>query len=140
MKNKNIFLHFLPLLIGLGCSASAYSIEPSGLGCDGNTHEQHHCLQNHQTRAEKALSDTYQELISLVKNHGDAWAAELREAQEKWLAFRNANWAFYGGYLSGGTGAAVYASACRVKMTRDREKELKAKHAELVGRGYVGTK
>lgn len=123
------------LMVGLVTSVSTYATDFSDSVCQNDTtYEQHQCLEKQQTNADQALRDTYKALHMLAKRIGDEWATELQQAQDKWLAFRDANCAFYGGYLSGGTGAAVIASRCRVQMTKEREAELMKEFKYLVSR------
>lgn len=117
-------------------SSDAKSNEPSDLGCEGSTLEQHGCMTKLLSEADKELNTAYQSLIRLARNHGEEWVQDLRAAQRKWVEYRDLNCEFYGNYLKGGSGEGLYFGACKIRMTRERTVELQKERQKMIGRGY----
>jgi uncharacterized protein YecT (DUF1311 family) len=132
MRRYLIFLVTLFLCV----SELALAGETSPCWQAGNTMREAECFSIELTEADAKLNATYQSLIGLVRNHGEDWVEDLRKAQRKWLEFKALNCEFYGNYLKGGTGAGLYHIDCAIRMTKEREAELRAKYDEMKRRGY----
>lgn len=102
----------------------------------GSTFEQNKCFEGELGKANQALTNTFDKLVQLAKNHGDEWVKDLRKAQSRWTEFRQGNCAFFGGYLEGGSGAVLYYMDCMVRITNERNAELKKATSILIERGY----
>ena len=136
MKSSYLFLFcMLAFLVVVAPPANAI-LQSSDCWGAGNTMQQNECFESELKKANQGLTITYENLIKLVKNHGEEWVKDLRNAQNKWVEFRQGNCAFYGGYLAGGSGAVLYYMDCMVRTTKERDAELKKATAILVERGY----
>lgn len=79
------------------------------------------CIGKLSAEWDARLNEAYKERMSLSD---DGQATALRTAQRAWIAYRDANCAWY--RAGGGTIAAIEANVCVFALTRDRAMELEA--------------
>lgn len=98
----------------------------------GSTVEISRCFERELAREDAALNRVFQQATRSIRENdamadGDRrnWEAALRDAQRKWIAFRDADCKDTVGYeWFGGTGAGSAVLACMAQKTRTRTKEL----------------
>jgi uncharacterized protein YecT (DUF1311 family) len=78
------------------------------------------CIKEELQRQERNLNAAYQALMGSVP---EKRRAQLRDAQRKWIAFRDANCRFYLD-PEGGSAAWLASNECVVTLTADRAHEL----------------
>lgn len=99
----------------------------------GNTQDIASCFREKQSKAEKTLNETYQRLLPLAKNNFDPELEnDLRRAERIWVDFRKLNCEFYG-RRDRARHNFEYMD-CMLRMTREREIELRAAAEELARR------
>lgn len=92
------------------------------------------CSYEEYKAADKELNSVYQRALKFLRETygpgeikdagGQDPAADLRDAQKKWVAFRDANCRSMGTQMLGGSGQATIEAGCLASMTKDRAKEL----------------
>lgn len=73
-------------------------------------------------RADRELNATYQKVLAA---HDSKSGKKLREAQRRWVAFRDAEQAFIEQKWEGGSGRAAAVNQTLTFLTRDRTRQLK---------------
>jgi uncharacterized protein YecT (DUF1311 family) len=94
--------------------------------CDGTTVEIVDCLIALRDSWDARLNKAYQQIMRTASENGKTL---LRDAQRKWIAYRDANCTYYAN--GEGSIARIEAGACFYVLTRDRALEL-----ELAGKQY----
>lgn len=87
--------------------------------CDGSTVDMIQCVNGLRDHWDSRLNSAYRKLMDAEP---PAQKAALRTAQRQWIAYRDANCAYYAG--GEGSIARVEAAACAYALTRDRTVEL----------------
>ena len=126
----------LVLLIVLATKflAGEVAAQPARVDCghEASTPEINFCFEQELEREDAALNRAYQAAMKETQ-HNDFmsaadrknWANALRDAQRKWIAFRDADCRDLTGYeWFGGTGASGAALICLIDKTKARTKEL----------------
>lgn len=142
-----VFLAFATLFLLTPPAADA---QQRALNCNRATTmiQMTQCAQQRYEAADLELNATYKTCVATMRNMGDIPGlriskaelpeARLRESQRKWLAYRDANCAFYRSHSMGGTMGSLNYLACMTKMTSDRSAELKqAMQVEPAEEGIV---
>jgi uncharacterized protein YecT (DUF1311 family) len=93
------------------------------------------CAQAEHEAADRELNTTYRACIQAMRYMADVPGLRisqaelpefrLRESQRKWLAYRDANCAFYRSHSMGGTMGALNYLSCMTEMTKVRTEELR---------------
>jgi uncharacterized protein YecT (DUF1311 family) len=86
----------------------------------GATPAMQDCIAGELARQDKRLNESYKELMASLEGKRKS---QLREVQRKWLAFRDANCAFYD-KPDGGQADRLAANECVVQFTAQRATEL----------------
>lgn len=99
--------------------------------CDGNTYEVAVCLLRVVKSVDSELNAVYQEAL---KNAQDFYTLEdarnLRDAERKWIAYRDAACKAELGLLGRGTAGPATHSLCLIRITKERTAALR--HAYLM--------
>lgn len=115
-------------------SLNIASAEALKCGDDADNQTMIQCAYQDYQKADKELNDVYAKLMKSTKESftpditagsGQDPAADLKDAQKKWIAFRDANCRFAGTEMLGGTGQPLIVNGCLARMTKERVKELK---------------
>jgi uncharacterized protein YecT (DUF1311 family) len=93
------------------------------------------CAYEEYKAADKELNGVYAKAMASLKETygreeikqagGQDPAKDLKDAQRKWVAFRDANCRSLGTQMLGGSGQQTIVAGCLASMTKDRVKELK---------------
>lgn len=96
--------------------------------------EMRQCSYAEYQAADKELNAAYAKVIKSLKETygreeikqagGQDPVADLKDAQRKWVAFRDANCRSLGTQMLGGSGQQTIVAGCLSSMTKDRVKEL----------------
>lgn len=111
-------------------SIAAASAHAADCNLEGNTQQMLACVKQDLAREDKRLNDAYRKLTTALKEDEKATNL-LRDAQRKWIAFRDAHCAFEADEMRGGTLEPVFMTDCLAVRTAERAKFLE----ELVQRG-----
>ena len=101
--------------------------------CDGNTAEVTACLVEHYKTADADLNAIYQKAIKSATEYGSTDLANLKDAQRKWIAYRDAVCEAEFALYHGGTAGGPAKLACLWRITDQRTHDLK--EAYLFGEG-----
>jgi uncharacterized protein YecT (DUF1311 family) len=93
----------------------------------GATFEMRNCIAQETERQDKRLNTAFQ---ALIKSWTPKRQAQLRDAQRKWIAYRDAASALNIGSSGGGTIEGLQEADCHLTMTEQRAGELEALTAE----------
>ncbi|HEY6992323.1 MAG TPA: lysozyme inhibitor LprI family protein [Xanthobacteraceae bacterium] len=120
---RNSFVACL-ILSGLACAQAEERTSRSYAACldktGGVTSAMQDCIREELERQDRRLNGAYQALMGSVP---EKRRAQLRDAQRKWIAFRDANCEFYYD-PQGGSAARLASNECVVTLTAQRAHEL----------------
>ena len=80
------------------------------------------CAGNAYKAADKVLNDVYQKLVAKLD---DEEKAQLKEAQNAWLKYRDLNCEFVGDQYKGGSIRPMIYAMCLTDVTKTRTSELR---------------
>jgi uncharacterized protein YecT (DUF1311 family) len=91
------------------------------------------CLEKLATAADARLNETYRRAVTMIDKSGsdnvDEWKAELKAAQQAWIAFRDADCGALVGYEWGhGTGMGSATESCLLQKTEQRTRDLMGRY------------
>jgi uncharacterized protein YecT (DUF1311 family) len=122
---RNSFVACL-VMSGLACAQAEERTSKSYAACldkaGGVTSAMQDCIGEELERQDRRLNRAYEALMGSVP---EKRRAQLRDAQRKWIAFRDANCEFYYD-PQGGSAARLAANECVVTLTAERAHELEA--------------
>jgi uncharacterized protein YecT (DUF1311 family) len=94
--------------------------------CDGNTYETAVCLLRVLKKVDTELNTVYQKSLKVAKDpYTPADVANLKDAERKWIAYRDAACKAERGLWGLGTGAPAIHSICLIRITKERIAALK---------------
>lgn len=94
--------------------------------CDGNTYETAVCLLKVLKKVDAELNTVYQKSLKIAKDpYTPADVANLKDAERKWIAYRDAACNAERGLLGTGTAAPAVHSICLIRITKERIAALK---------------
>jgi uncharacterized protein YecT (DUF1311 family) len=114
--------HASPLTPADAGKAYAACMDQSG----GVTSAMEDCISEEFELQDRRLNRSYKALMASIPER----RPELRDAQRKWIAFRDANCGFYYD-AEGGSAARLVSKACVVILTADRAHELETLKAGM---------
>jgi uncharacterized protein YecT (DUF1311 family) len=113
-------------LVAVAAAASAQGTSESYAACieksGGTTSIMQDCIAKELAAQDKRLNTAYAALLT-SKALPEKRKAQLRDVQRKWMAFRDANCAYYND-PDGGTAARLAANECVLTHTTERAAEL----------------
>jgi uncharacterized protein YecT (DUF1311 family) len=112
----------LALLVLMLTSASAQDTEKS---CDGTTVEMSACEGAKYKKADAELNAVYQNALASASKYTQKDVANLRDAQRKWVIYRDAACEAEYGLWGNGTGAPLARVTCLLRVTKQRMADLK---------------
>jgi uncharacterized protein YecT (DUF1311 family) len=89
------------------------------------------CLSKIHEDVDTDLNKTYQKALQLTGKFGSTDLQNLKEAQKKWLAYRNAACNAEYGLWQGGSGGPNAQALCVIRLTRQRTADLKNVYTKL---------
>lgn len=107
------------MALGIGCSASAHAEN-----CDANQAAMNACAGKQLSALDADLNKQYQAQMGYLKNPAQKQA--LKSAQQKWIAFRDADCLYQVGKAeNSGSIWPLLQSQCLAEQTRVRVEQLK---------------
>ena len=108
------------MALGIGCSASAHAEN-----CDANQAAMNACAGKQLSALDADLNKQYQAQMGYLKNPAQKQA--LKSAQQKWIAFRDADCQYQAGKREeGGSMWPLVQAQCLSAQTKVRVEQLKA--------------
>jgi uncharacterized protein YecT (DUF1311 family) len=106
-----LLLLFLPSLASAQCKDAV------------STKDMQDCMDNEWKKSDGELNRIYQDSLKKLKSEQ---AALLKKAQRAWLSYRDAQCEADYKMLAGGTAAPLALTQCRINLTQQRTRTLKA--------------
>ena len=125
----NRFVLSATMLLGVFVLTQGNVLPDSNCSGAATTREMQLCIQSELKKAARDLAETQTLIKGAIED--DAVKA-LGQADEAWLAYCEANCTAYSALYSGGTGEGVARLNCKVRMTVDRNKELRIMYQEVL--------
>jgi uncharacterized protein YecT (DUF1311 family) len=128
-------LHALIVWLVLAATAHAQDSGAAAAACDKlATIAQSGCLEKLANAADAKLNEAYRRAIKTIDSadpdHAAEWKAELKKAQQAWIAFRDADCGALTGYeWSHGTGMGAATEHCILDKTEQRTRELASRYS-----------
>ena len=96
-------------------------------GCDGNTPEMVACLAKSLKAVDAELKAEYQKALKDLKDqHKSTDVQNLKDAERKWIAYRDAICKAEYGLVGGGTAGPSIQIGCLIRITKQRISDLEA--------------
>jgi uncharacterized protein YecT (DUF1311 family) len=121
-------------LLALSSPSSAQE-SAAAAACDQlATIAQSGCLEKLADAADAELNNVYRGAIKSIERsdpeHAAAWKAELKKAEQAWIAFRDADCGALTAYEWGhGTGMSAATEHCILQKTEQRTRELASRYS-----------
>ena len=118
----------LSLFVGLGTGVMAQDEETK---CCCTTYDMSVCLSKIHDKVDAELNATYEKALRLTQRFGDQDVENLSDAEQKWIAYRDAACkAEYGLWGKGSGGPNAYGM-CIIRLTRQRTNDLKNVYTKM---------
>ena len=118
----------LSLFIGLGTGSIAQDEETK---CCCTTYDMSVCLSKVHDKVDAELNTTYQKALSMTKRFGDQDVENLKDAEQKWIAYRDASCKAEYGLWGKGSGGPNAHAMCIIRLTRQRTDDLKSVYTKM---------
>jgi uncharacterized protein YecT (DUF1311 family) len=116
------------LLAAFGPGAMAQDEEAK---CCCTTYDTSVCLSKIRDKIDAKLNTTYQRAVSLTKIFGSEDVENLKDAERKWIAYRDAACKAEYALWEGGSGGPNAHTICVIRLTRQRTSDLKSGYIRL---------
>jgi uncharacterized protein YecT (DUF1311 family) len=124
MKALVVFFFF----VAIGIAATTQDEE---VKCCCTTYDTSICLSKVRDKVDAELSDTYQRALKMTKRVGDDDVENLKDAQRKWAAYRDAACKAEYGLWGRGSGGPNAQAMCVIRLTRQRTEDLKNVYTKM---------
>jgi len=102
-----------------------YAAQPED-ECAGTTYDESVCLSKIYKQADANLNTVYQKAITSAAHFGEKDIANLKDAERKWIAYRDATCKAEYNLWGGGSGGPNALARCLIQLTRERTVRLNA--------------
>ncbi len=89
------------------------------------------CLTAIHEEVDTELNTTYEKSLSLTKRFGSTDVENLKDAEQKWIAYRDAACKAEYGLWGGGSGGPNSRTMCVIRLTRQRTADLRATYIQM---------
>jgi uncharacterized protein YecT (DUF1311 family) len=124
------------LVVWLALSPPAYAQDSAAAAaCDKlATNAQSGCLEKLANAADAKLNEVYRRAMKTIESsdpdNAAAWKAELKSAEQAWIAFRDADCGALTAYeWSHGTGMGAATEHCILEKTEQRTRDLASRYS-----------
>jgi uncharacterized protein YecT (DUF1311 family) len=107
----------LPLLVAVVAATVAQDEETK---CCCTTYDMSVCLSKIHDKVDAELNTTYQKALGMTKRLGIQDIENLKDAELKWIAYRDAACKAEYGLWGGGSGGPNAHTMCLVRLTKQR--------------------
>lgn len=125
MKLAAMFL--ILLLAGSASVSGQQKKKPDPCANPQTQFEMNQCAGKDYQAADAALNQVYQKLVAMLD---DEQKAQLKEAENAWLKYRDAHCDFVADQYKGGSIRPMIAALCLADVTKNRTVELRAQIKE----------
>jgi uncharacterized protein YecT (DUF1311 family) len=94
--------------------------------CIGTTLKTTNCLFERYKTADAILNTVYQRALKSAADSGPKGVANLKDAQRKWIAYRDAACQAEYSLFAGGSGGPAEKAMCLLRITSQRTEDLKS--------------
>jgi uncharacterized protein YecT (DUF1311 family) len=116
------------LFLGLGTAAISQDEETK---CCCTTYDVSVCLSKVHDKVDAELNATYQKALSMTKRFGDQDVENLKDAEQKWIAYRDAACKAEYGLWGKGSGGPNAHTMCVIRLTRQRTDDLESVYTKM---------
>ncbi|HLX86475.1 MAG TPA: lysozyme inhibitor LprI family protein [Terriglobales bacterium] len=92
--------------------------------CDGTTYDTSVCLSKIHEKVEAQLDVAYQAILKIAERYPPKDVANFKDAEQKWIEFRDAQCKAEYGLWGGGSGGPNARTMCLIRVTRQRIADL----------------
>lgn len=117
---------FLPLVV----LASVALAQDDETKCCCTTYDTSVCLSKIHDKIDAELDTTYQEALSMAKRFTGEDVENLKDAERKWIAYRDAACKAEYGLWGRGSGGPNAHAMCMIRITRQRTADLKVTYVD----------
>jgi uncharacterized protein YecT (DUF1311 family) len=117
-------LNTLCLLLAIGTLMVAQGKEDE-TKCCCTTYDTSVCLSKIHESVDKDLNDTYKKALLVAQKFTDKDTQKLKDAEQKWISYRDADCEAEHGLWGKGSGGPNAASMCLIRLTKLRTTDLK---------------
>ena len=105
-------------------------LHAQSVGCDGNTPEMVACLAKSLKAADAELNAEGRKALKIASDqyHRSTDVQNLRDAERKWIAYRDAICKAEYGLVGGGTAGPSIQISCLIRITKQRIADLQAEY------------
>jgi uncharacterized protein YecT (DUF1311 family) len=121
MKLASMFL--ILLLAGTANATGQRKKKPDPCANPQSQFEMNQCAGKAYQAADAVLNQVYQKLVAMLD---DEQKAQLKDAQNAWLKYRDAHCDFVADQYKGGSIRPMIAAMCLTDVTKNRTTELRA--------------
>jgi uncharacterized protein YecT (DUF1311 family) len=114
------------LLTLLLCAFTPVTAQEPEEGCTGTTSDESVCLSRKYKKIEAELNESYLSALKSGAHYGEPNIQNLKDAQRKWIAYRDAECDAEYNLWGGGSGGPNARTICLIKLMRERVTRLKA--------------
>ena len=112
----------ISLLVSIGTAAIAQDEETK---CCCSTYDMSVCLSKVHDKVDADLNTTFQKALDMTERFGNQDVENLKDAERKWIEYRDAACKAEYGLWGGGSGGPNARTMCVIRLTRHRTSDLK---------------
>jgi uncharacterized protein YecT (DUF1311 family) len=116
------------VLLGIGPDSPSQNDETK---CCCTTYDTSVCLTKVHDKIDAKLNATYQKTLGMTKRFGEEAVENLKDAQQKWITYRDAACKAEYGLWGGGTGGPNAHAMCEIRLTRQRTEDLESVYTNM---------
>src|SRR5258708_40327913 len=116
------------LLLGIGPDSYSQDEETK---CCCTTYDTSVCLTKVHDKVDAQMNAIYQRALGMTKRFGGADIENLKDAQRKWVAYRDAACKAEYGLWSGGSGGPNARAICEIRLSRQRTEDLESVYTKM---------
>ena len=117
----------IALLAGLGAAIG----QDEEAKCCCTTYDMSVCLSKVRDKVDAELNTTYEKALRLTQRVGDQDVENLRDAEQKWMTYRDAACKAEYGLWGKGSGGPNAHAMCIIRLTRQRTSDLKSVYTKM---------
>ena len=120
-----------PLFLALATTVAQEGVQDDESKCCCTTLDVSICLTKIHDKLDARLNATYREALTKTERFGSVDVQNLKEAQRKWVAYRDAACKAEYGLWQGGSGGPNAHAMCVIRMTKQRIADLENSYTKL---------
>lgn len=99
--------------------------------CCCSTYDVSVCLSKIHEKVDKSLNETYRQALQMTTRFGSTDVQNLKEAEKKWISYRDAACDAEYHLWGGGSGGPNAKTLCVIRLTRQRTLDLEGAYTKL---------